>query len=203
VALVLLRYFTLFYGYPTNQSIPRSSDSDGDGPSGAHTLARTVAVIGGAGYIGSYLSTHLQSQGFSVTIFDMSPKFSKEDLRVTAIRKVHSTNLLKSDLSKFQAVIFLGGCTGRKACSEMAVHQVEDENVWSVIDIMKKLSCGQHLIAPSTSAVSEGTLMANETSPVKTDLLDMYSLSMWKREIRLKEYADQDDDCKLPRISLL
>jgi nucleoside-diphosphate-sugar epimerase len=85
----------------------------------------------------------------------------------------------------------------------MTLKQVEDENIWNVIDIMKKMSPGQHLIASSTSAVSEGTFLANESTLVNTSCLDVYSLSMWKREIRLKECADRDYDHHLPRISLL
>ncbi len=100
-------------------------------------------------------------------------------------------------------MIFLGGCTGRKACSDMSVEQVEEENIWAVMDILKKMSSGQHLIAASTSAVSEGTFNANEKSPVNVNRLDTYSLSMFKREIRLREHIDHDDKHSLPRVSLL
>jgi len=162
-----------------------------------------VAVIGGAGYIGSYLAPYLQSHGFRVTIFDKDPKFGEEDLHVASIVKVHSTHLQPSDLSEFGAVIFLGGCTGRKTCSEMTVEQVEEENIWAVIDILKKMSSGQHFIAASTSAILEGTFNANEKSPVNVNRLDMYSLSMFKREIRLQEHIDHDDKNSLPRVSLL
>lgn len=162
-----------------------------------------VAVIGGAGYIGSYLSAYLQSRDFDVTVFDKDPKFDEEDLLVAAVVKVHSTDLSRSDLSKFGSVIFLGGCTGRKTCSEMTVEQVEEENIWNVVDIMKKMARGQHLIAASTSAVSEGTFGANENSLAHPNRLDVYSLSMMKREIRLREYIDQDYDHNLPRVSLL
>ncbi len=162
-----------------------------------------VAVIGGAGYVGSYLSTHLQSNKFSVTVFDKETNFEEGDLRVTKIVKVHSTNLRQSDLSKFGTVVFLGGCTGRKACSEITIHQVEEENIWNVIDILKKMSRGQHLIAASTSAVSEGIFGANESSLININCLDMYSLSMLKREIRLKEHFIHDIEPSLPRVSLL
>ncbi len=51
-----------------------------------------VAVIDGAGYIGSYLAPYLQSHGFRVTIFDKDPKFKEEDLDVASIVKVHPKN---------------------------------------------------------------------------------------------------------------
>lgn len=162
-----------------------------------------VAVIGGAGYIGSYLAPYLQSHGFRVTIFDKDPKFQEDDLHVASIVKVHSKNLQPSDLSEFGTVIFLGGCTGRKTCSEISVEEVEEENIWAVIDVLKKMSSGQHFISASTSAIAEGTFNANEKSPVNVNRLDRYSLSMFKREIRLQEHIDHDYEHNLPRVSLL
>ena len=71
-----------------------------------------VAIIGGGGNIGSFLSLHLQSAGFAVSPFDMDPKIL--DMRVF---KLHSRSFETSDLQQFGTVIFLGGCTGRKACA--------------------------------------------------------------------------------------
>ena len=49
-----------------------------------------VAVVGGAGYVGSYLSTVLQSKGLEVTIFDKAPNLAKDFNPELRIVTVHS-----------------------------------------------------------------------------------------------------------------
>eukprot|EP00927_Polykrikos_kofoidii_P015633 TRINITY_DN16971_c0_g1_i1.p1 TRINITY_DN16971_c0_g1~~TRINITY_DN16971_c0_g1_i1.p1 ORF type:complete len:1153 (-),score=115.37 TRINITY_DN16971_c0_g1_i1:21-3479(-) len=165
-----------------------------------------VAVIGGAGHIGSYLSMTLQENGFKVTIFDKDPKLNenifKNNKAVTVI-KAHSKSLTSADLAKFGSVIFLGGCTGRKACDGLSAKEVEQENVLNVIDIIDKMSSSQYFIAASTSAISEGTFGAKEDSAVNHDVLDAYSLSMYNRENKIREISGSDGKRERPEISLL
>ena len=183
---------------------PQRSESDEHAIKNNKNMdTKKVAVIGGAGYIGSYLSNALQSSGFEVTIFDKDPKLNEEDFDVVPIIKAHSTALTQPDLAEFGTVVFLGGCTGRKTCDQLTNEEVEKENVSNVIDVMKKMSSSQHFIAASTSAVAEGTFGAKEDSLINPNLLDSYSLSMFKREIRLKEFIDHDDERHCPKISLL
>ena len=174
------------------------------------SFSENVAIIGGAGYIGSYLAISLRTAGkngggFHVEIFDKDPKIDNNDDGFGSIKitKAHSRSLQREDLAMFRTIIFLGGCTGRKACDQLTPQDVERENVSNVTDLMKKLDSLQHLIAASTSAVAEGTIGATEDSPVHSNLLDSYSLSMFKREIRLKEFVSHDQSETLPQISLL
>ena len=162
-----------------------------------------VVVVGGAGYVGSYLSTALQSKGLEVTIFDKAPNLAQDFNPELRIVTVHSREVSQLDLSMFGTVIFLGGCTGRKSCEVLSDADLEEENVSNVIDIMKKMSSSQHLVAASTSAIMEGSLGAKEDVEVNPNLLDSYSLSMFKREVRLQEFLDHDENQERPKISLL
>ena len=73
-----------------------------------------VAIIGGAGYLGSYLSMTLQENGFKVTIFDKDPKLNNDifgNSEAVTVIKAHSRSLTSADLAQFGSVVFLGGCT--------------------------------------------------------------------------------------------
>jgi nucleoside-diphosphate-sugar epimerase len=162
-----------------------------------------VLVIGGAGYVGSYLSAVLQSKGLHVTIFDKAPNLAEDFNPAIPVVEKHSKDVTQSDLCSFGTVIFLGGCTGRNSCDLLSVAEVEEENVSNVIDIMKKMSSSQHFVAASTSAITEGSCNAKEDVKVKYNLLDSYSMSMLKREVRLKEFLDHDEKEEYPKLSLL
>ena len=162
---------------------------------------RKVAVIGGAGYVGSYLSLQLMSKGYDVMIYDMNPNLP-QDFSVP-VTMMHSRDLNRQTLAPYATVIFLGGCTGRNACAAMGQQDVEQDNISDVLDVIAKLSSAQHFVAASTSAVSEGTQGCKEDTVVHANLLDEYSLSMLKREVRVKEYIERSSDRSLPRVSLL
>ena len=169
--------------------------------SASHASHQKVAVIGGAGYIGSYLSLQLISKGYDVMIFDMNPRLP-QDFQA-AITRIHSRDLNQQTLAPYATVIFLGGCTGRNACAAMGQQEVEQDNISDVLDVIAKMSSDQHFIAASTSAISEGTHGCKEDTVVHANLLDEYSLSMFKREVRVREFIEQSSDRSLPRVSLL
>ena len=68
---------------------------------------------------------------------------------------------------------------------------------------MKKMTSSQHFVAASTSAIMEGSFNSKENVKIKHDLLDSYSMSMFKKEVRLKEFLDHDEKEEYPKISLL
>jgi nucleoside-diphosphate-sugar epimerase len=118
-----------------------------------------VLVIGGAGYVGSYLSAVLQSKDLQMTIFDKAPNLAEDFNRAIPIVEKHSKDVTQSDLYSFGTVIIMGGCTGRNSCDLLSVAEVEEKNVSNAIDIMKKMSSSQHFVAASTSAITEGSLI--------------------------------------------
>lgn len=160
-----------------------------------------VAIIGGAGNIGSQLAKNLSLMGFNVSVFDRNPQIDN-----FAAQKKHSEDLTAKDLKMFGAVIFLGGCTGRKSCAELSHSDRYHENVKCVLDIVEKMGPKQLFIAASTSAISEGRHDATEEDVIYTDKLDEYSSSMHVREIKLRSLYHDNGDGKvldLPKVALL
>ena len=78
--------------------------------------SKKVLLIGGAGYMGSYLLTVLQSRGLEVIISDKIPCLAENFNPKIPISTVYSRKATQSDISMFGCVIFFGGCIGRKTC---------------------------------------------------------------------------------------
>ena len=153
-----------------------------------------VAVIG-AGNIGSFLTLHLRSAGFTVAPFDVNPTVPGFEAT-----KKHSRDLSWKELQDFGTVIFLGGCTGRRACAALSLEGRLQANVHDVAYLVGQLSSNQHFITASTSAVSEGRMNATESDEVHSHLLDEYSSSMFQREHRLQELSNRPES---PSITML
>ena len=169
---------------PTYAPVPRVATAD----------KSKVAVIG-AGNIGSFLTLHLQSAGFTVAPFDVNPTVPGFEAT-----KKHSRDLSWKELQDFGTVIFLGGCTGRRACAALSLEARVEANVHDVAHIVGQLSSNQHFITASTSAVSEGRMNAKESDEVYSHLLDEYSSSMFQREHRLQELSNRPES---PSITML
>ena len=148
------------------------------------TNANAIAVIGGAGNVGSFLTLHLKSS-LQAKAFDVHPRIKNFD----AV-ELHSNALKKEELQEFGTVIFLGGCTGRRACASLAPGERTEVMVEDVIQLVRKLGPEQHFITASTSAVSEGRKSAKESDEVFESLLDEYSLAMFEREKALRRLVD-------------
>ena len=157
-----------------------------------------IAIFGASGNIGSYLTLHLIAAGFEVAAYDMKPT-----LHSPKSTKLHSSSIDAQHLEKFEFVVFLGGCTGRRACAELDADQRHKVNVKDVIDIVLKMNPTQHFIVASTSAVSEGRQNSKESDPIFSEKLDEYSSSMYERELALKSLLAKNDKTQFPRISML
>ena len=66
-----------------------------------------IAVIGGAGYIGSKLVPHLVEQGHDVTVYDLL--WFEENTLPVSVHKIDALQLTEVDFEGIDAVIFLGG----------------------------------------------------------------------------------------------
>ena len=135
-----------------------------------------IAIFGASGNIGSYLTLYLISAGFEVVAYDKEPLLSQP-----ASLKMHSRSIERQELDEYQFVIFLGGCTGRRSCTELNAEVLHRKNVDDVVELVKKMTKSQHFIVASTSAVAEGRQNANETAPIFFRKLDEYSSSMYQR----------------------
>ena len=79
---------------------------------------KKILIVGGAGYIGGYLSDLLQDNGYNVTIYDSlvyETRFLKD---VSFVRgDIRDTGLLSNILPNFDTVVWLAAIVGDGACA--------------------------------------------------------------------------------------
>ncbi|CAF1591447.1 unnamed protein product [Rotaria magnacalcarata] len=149
--------------------------------SDSHFLPRRVriAIIGSSGYIGSRLFDHLRKENsWNVIGFDrIFPGQASYEI---------STHILQS----FEVVIYLGGMAGRAICQDHPA-EVDRENIEDIYNLAKRMLPHQLLIFASTSAVGEGSgsIPITEDHPIQSELLDLYSKSLFHREKTLRQMA--------------
>ena len=138
-----------------------------------------VAIIGSSGYIGSRLLRHLQGKE-KVTVVGYDRIFKGQA----------SYEIPTRDLQSFQAVIYLGGLTGRVMCRDRPA-DIEQENIVDISTMAKRMLPSQLLIFASTSAIAEGSGSTpfSEDSPVQHHLFDSYVASLLRRENTLRELS--------------
>ena len=139
----------------------------------------SIAIIGSSGYIGSRLLHHLKKE---------------KDWNAVGYDRIFSGQasyeISSSKLQKFHVVIYLGGLTGRVMCRERS-NEVERENVADIYNLAKRMLSSQLLIFASTSAITEGSgaVAADEDYPASNNLLDLYALSLLRRENTLRNLS--------------
>lgn len=147
--------------------------------------AANVAIIGASGYVGSRLFDYLEASGLSVTGYD-------RDVRDKArnVTELASYDMQPSLIQSYDAIVYLGGLTGRVACDTQP-NKVTKENVEDVVSFAKQMKSNQLFIFASTSAVTEGSgsVPATETSSIQASQLDLYAKSMADREVALQKVA--------------
>eukprot|EP00469_Lotharella_globosa_P009610 CAMPEP_0167777912 /NCGR_PEP_ID=MMETSP0111_2-20121227/3967_1 /TAXON_ID=91324 /ORGANISM="Lotharella globosa, Strain CCCM811" /LENGTH=1084 /DNA_ID=CAMNT_0007668169 /DNA_START=6 /DNA_END=3260 /DNA_ORIENTATION=- len=173
------------WNHPVVPTLPDHSLAITSTPSPLKTRRiRKVAIIGAGGFVGSRLYDELKKD-FSVTGFDREQKIpEREQIIVHKAAKDIETSVLQS----YDAVVFLGGFTGRKAC-EAYPERVWEENIETPMNLARRMTKKQLLVFASTSAVTEGSgnIPATEEFPVQEHLLDKYAWSMYHREIEMRK----------------
>ena len=157
---------------------------------------RKIAIFGACGYVGSYLTLHLISSGYTVFPYDMDPQVHKP-----VCTKMHSNAIGRYELQSYDVVIFLGGCTGRRSCAMVKLPERERMNIHDVTKLVKNMNPSQHFIVASTSAVAEGRYNSVENDLIFIDKLDEYTSSMYRRELALNHLSSNNK--RVPRISML
>jgi len=153
-----------------------------------------VAVIGAGGYIGSRVLDALDSRGLPTTGYDRdASRLSDEALNRKIYFKRSAASIGTRELRAYDVVVYLGGYTGRAIC-ERFPQDVEEENVNDIVNLSRRMGNNQMLVFASTSAILEGagSLPATETWNPKKELLDTYSLSMYRREQALRKYHEMN-----------
>lgn len=78
-------------------------------------------------------------------------------------------------------------------CREKNVEEVMEQNVEDVANLASRMLPSQVLIVPSTASVARrvGRSLFAENDPVNSAELDLYALSMLKREKALRDFASR------------
>lgn len=155
-----------------------------------------VAIIGASGYAGSAISEHLSAAGFSASGFDAAaPEGS-------SVRALPASAIPTEELRAFDAVIYLGGLSGRAACDAAGEAAVAAANVEDVAALAQRLAPAQLLLFSSTAALSVGSggALADEEAPLHVHLFDRYEASMLARELRLRHLSRERGEGNFPRV---
>jgi nucleoside-diphosphate-sugar epimerase/2-polyprenyl-3-methyl-5-hydroxy-6-metoxy-1,4-benzoquinol methylase len=126
-----------------------------------------IGIIGYNGYIGSYIYDTLIKDGYSVIGLD----YRYKPINIT-------------EISYLDIIIYTGGVTTRSLCSNISNEIINKNSINDIINISSKMNKEQLFIYMSTSAIYEGygKIPQMESSQIYEDLLDQYTLSMYKKE---------------------
>ena len=113
---------------------------------------KKVLITGGAGYIGSMLSTKLVEQGYDVTVVDML-KYSKNSLEhlyfyknFKLIKKdIRNKKFIKKIINRFDYIIPLAALVGAPLCEKNKKVAIET-NLDAIDYLISKLKKKQKLI---------------------------------------------------------
>lgn len=135
-----------------------------------------ILITGGAGYIGSMLSTRLVNLGYEVYVIDKLI-YSKDSLNHLFIKKnfhffygdVSNKKLIKKLINKVDIVIPLAALVGAPLCQKKPI--LAERINYSVIKfIVNNLKIKQKIIFPTTNSgygVGEKNKFCDENSPLK------------------------------------
>jgi len=117
-----------------------------------------VLITGGAGYLGSTISEHLLSKGYSVTVLD---NLMYKQLSLLHLFKYNKFNFVKDDVRNVEllqnlvkehdVIIPLAAIVGMSAC-EVNPNLSIDVNYRQIVNIVRVLKSHQKLIMPNTNS---------------------------------------------------
>ena len=121
-------------------------------------IFKNILITGGAGYIGSKLTTRLVQMGHQVTVIDKL-MFDKNSLNHLFIYKnfkfiyddLNKIIIKKNFLRKFDFIIPLAALVGAPLCDKNK-HLAIKTNVKSLIKILENLEINQKVIYPTTNS---------------------------------------------------
>tara|TARA_B100000989_G_C19498692_1_gene453256 strand:- start:603 stop:1544 length:942 start_codon:yes stop_codon:yes gene_type:complete len=138
-------------------------------------IFKNILITGGAGYIGSKLTTRLVQMGHQVTVIDKL-MFDKNSLSHLFIHKnfkfiyddLNKIIIKKNFLRKFDFIIPLAALVGAPLCDKNK-HLAINTNVKSLIKILENLEINQKVIYPTTNSgygVGEKNKFCTEETPL-------------------------------------
>ena len=140
-------------------------------------MVKKVLIIGGNGYIGSRLYSHLVNLGYNVTNIDLG-WFGIT--HTDAIQKDYR-DLTKEELSEYTHIILLAGHSSVSMCGG-ELTSCFNNNVYNFANLLDKIDDNQTLIYSSTLAVyGNNPKLVTEEDPIKK-ALNVYDYTKIARE---------------------
>jgi nucleoside-diphosphate-sugar epimerase len=134
---------------------------------------KKILIIGGAGYVGSYLTAKLISENFKVHVVDIFKNSEKVFNSIISNKNLTVSNsnghdLNKKDLKIFDVIIPLAALVGAPICDRYP-DEAKSTNLELLKKIVKILSKSQEIIFPTTNSgygSTSGNLKCNEKTPL-------------------------------------
>lgn len=148
-------------------------------------MVQKILVIGGAGYIGGSLVSHLLAQNYNVTVYDnllFEQEYRKEGINFI-YGDIRDKNKLKEALKGQDAVVFLAAMVGDGAAAVNPEASLEINR--ECVEWLASHYDGRIIFLSSCSVYGEGTGVLNEDSPTKP--LSLYAISKLQAERLLKD----------------
>lgn len=134
---------------------------------------KKILIIGGAGYIGSYLTAKLIAENFKVHVVDIFKNSEKVFNNIISNKNLTVSNsnghdLNKKDLKIFDVIIPLAALVGAPICDRYP-NEAKSTNLELLKKIVKISSKSQEIIFPTTNSgygSTSGNLKCNEKTPL-------------------------------------
>ena len=146
---------------------------------------KTIGLIGSCGYLGSLIYEKIKlSKNYNIICYDRSntnvyPEHIKKSAKEITVDEINQCDI----------IIYLAGCSNKKICDTILYKDLYNNNVDSILHIVKNMNSNQLCIYSSTSK-----LYLNNNNDINIELdninikkLDNYELSMYEREIEVNK----------------
>lgn len=153
-----------------------------------------VLITGGAGYIGSVLTEHLLSKGYSVTVLDNLSLGQRTLINLThqenfnfIFGDVRDKELMQRTVPQFDIIIPLAAIVGAPAC-ERRKHDAQTINYDAIVLIKSLVQSHQKIIYPTTNSgygTKSGSEFCTEETPLEP--ISLYGITKVNAEKILLE----------------
>jgi nucleoside-diphosphate-sugar epimerase len=158
---------------------------------------KKILITGGAGYIGSVLSTELVNQGHKVTVLDLL-KYNKNSLSHLYFHKnfkfiygdVRNKKIMKNLIRQNEFIIPLAGLVGAPLCDKFKKDAISTN--FKAVKMIKELVNKKHKVIYMTTnsgyGVGEKNKFCDENSPLKP--ISLYGKTKCQAEEEVKKFKN-------------